>query len=390
MFTNQEINLDILKKRAFNLRWASVPEGVIPLTAADPDFPCAPEIAEAINRYTSDRYFSYAPAEGHLFFREAVANFHVTKRNLNTKPDYVIAVDSAAYGIQMVCKAFIQNGDEAIVFNPVDFLFKYCVEANKGVAIPFPVPLQPDAGIDFELLEGLITHKTKMICLCNPLNPTGKIFTKAELEQLGNLAVKHQLIILSDEIWSDIVFAPNVYTSIASVNEVIQQQTIIVTGYSKSYGLAGLRVGAVIAPNDILFEKLMIASGHQSTVHGCNVLAQVAVTSALNECEYWLQNFVAHLTNMRNICVEGLNKINGIYCPSPQGCYLVFPDITATGFTASELQTILLEKAKVAVVPGLSQWFGERAAGHIRISFATSDEIIQESLYRITKAMSNI
>ena len=114
------------------------------------------------------------------------------------------------------------------------------------------------------------------------------------------------------------------------------------------------------------------------------------IDSALNECEYWLQNFVAHLTNMRNICVEGLNKINGIYCPSPQGCYLVFPDITATGFTASELQIILLEKAKVAVVPGLSQWFGERAAGHIRISFATSDEIIQESLYRITKAMSNI
>jgi bifunctional pyridoxal-dependent enzyme with beta-cystathionase and maltose regulon repressor activities len=390
MFLNQEINFDILKKRAFNLRWASVPEGVIPLTAADPDFPCAPEIAEAIKQYTAERYFSYAPAEGHTFFREAVANFYISKRHVNTTPAYVIAVDSAAYGIQMVCKAFIQSGDEAIVFNPVDFLFKYCVEANKGVAIPFPVPLQPDAGIDFELLEGLITNKTKMICLCNPLNPTGKVFTKAELEKLGNLALKHNIIILSDEIWSDIVFAPNVYTSIASVNEAIQQQTIIVTGYSKSYGLAGLRVGSVIAPNDILFEKLMIASGHQSTVHGCNVLAQVAVSAALNDCDYWLQNFVTHLTNIRNVFVDGLNKIDGIQCPSPQGCYLLFPDITGTGFSASSLQKFLLEEAKVAVVPGLSQWFGERAAGHIRVSFATSETIIQESLYRITKAMIKI
>ena len=390
MFSNQEINLDILKKRAFNLRWASVPEGVIPLTAADPDFPCAPEIAEAIKRYTSERYFSYAPAEGHSFFREAVSNFHINNRNINTKPDYVIAVDSAAYGIQMVCKAFIKNGDEAIVFNPVDFLFKYCVEANQGIAIPFAVPLQPDAGIDFEVLEELITDKTKMICLCNPLNPTGKVFTKAELEQLGNLAIKHQLIILSDEIWSDIVFEPNVYTSIASINDTIQQQTIIVTGYSKSYGLAGLRVGSVIAPNDILFEKLIVASLHQSTVHGCNVLAQVAVTAALNECGYWLKDFVAHLSTMRDLCVEGLNKIEGIQCLAPQGCYLVFPDITGTELSAAELQSFLLKEAKVAVVPGLSQWFGERAAGHIRISFATSEEIIKESLYRITKAMNKL
>jgi bifunctional pyridoxal-dependent enzyme with beta-cystathionase and maltose regulon repressor activities len=125
MFTNQEIRLDLLKQRAFNLRWAAVPEGVIPLTAADPDFPCAPQIAEAISKYASERYFSYAPAEGHSFFRESVARFHTNKRHVVTNPDFVIAVDSAAYGILMTCKAFISEGDEAIVFNPVDFLFKY-------------------------------------------------------------------------------------------------------------------------------------------------------------------------------------------------------------------------------------------------------------------------
>lgn len=390
MFTHQEIKFDILKQRAFNLRWAAVPEGVIPLTAADPDFPCAPQIAEAINKFTSQRYFSYAPAEGYDFFREAVANFHTISRNVKVTPKNVLALDSAAYGIYMVCKTFLQKGDEAIVFDPVDFLFKYSVEANQGIAVPFAVPIEPNGAFNFENLAALITPKTKMICLCNPLNPTGKVLTKKELTQIGELAVKHNLIILSDEIWSDIVFEPNSYTSIASINEAIFQQTIIVTGYSKSYGLAGLRVGSVIAPNDNIFNLLLLKSEHQSTVHGCNVLAQVAVTAALNECKDWLKDFVLHLTKMRNLCVNGLNKIEGFECLSPQGCYLVFPDITKTGMSAQELQTYLLNDAKVAVVPGLSQWFGQKAAGHIRLSFATSEEIISESLYRISKTINKI
>jgi len=388
MFTNQDVNLAILQKRAFNLRWAAVPEGVIPLTAADPDFPCAPQIGEAISKYAKERYFSYAPSEGFDYFREAVANFHTLKRNVITNPDLVLAVDSAAYGIYMVCKTFLKPNEEAIVFNPVDFLFKYSVEAMQGKAIPFAVPLNPNESLNTAEFEKLITPQTKLICLCNPINPTGRVLTKEELTIIGNIAVKHNIIILSDEIWSDIVFEPNTYTSIASINENIAQQTIIVTGYSKSYGLAGLRVGSVIAPNQTLYNLLLLKSEHLSTVHGCNVLAQVAVTTALNECQDWLSNFVTHLTKMRDLCVTELNKINGIECLVPQGCYLVFPDISKTGMDAQTLQTILLEKAKVAVVPGLGKWFGERAQGHIRLSFATSEDILKDGLFRISKALN--
>lgn len=387
MFTNSEIQFDLLKKRAYNLRWAAVESDVIPLTAADPDFPCAPQIGEAITKYATDRYFSYAPAEGYAFFKEAVANFHLNKRNINVNPDWVLAVDSAAFGIYNICKTFLNKDDEAIVFNPVDFLFKYSVEANQGVAITFPVPLNPALEIDYQLLESMITPKTKMLCLCNPLNPTGKVFTADELAKIGNIALKHNLIILSDEIWSDIIFKPNVYTSIASINNEIKNQTVIVTGYSKSYGLAGLRVGAIIAPNQNLFNQILDKSGHQSTIHGCNVLAQVAASTALNECSDWLNDFVNHLTSMRDLCVTELNKLDGFECATPQGCYLVFPNITKTRYSAQQMQTLLLEKAKVAVVPGLGQWFGSRADGHIRISFATSKEVLQESFTRINKAL---
>jgi aminotransferase len=382
MFEHSTIDLDILKKRAFNLRWATVPEGVIPLTAADPDFRSAPEIAEAMIRFTKDRYLSYGPPAGLPEFKDCVARFFNEKRGIPASPDLLFPVDSAAFGIYLICKGFLKAGEEAIIFDPVDFLFRYSVETVGAVAVPFAIPAG-DASIDFDGLEHLISNKTRMICLCNPLNPTGKVFTKAELTLIGEIAVKHNLIILSDEIWSDIIFTPNVFTSIASINEEIRNQTITVTGYSKSYGLAGLRIGTVMASNEAHYKILFEASLHNSTIHGANVLSQIAVTAALDECGYWLDGFVAHLQKMRDIIAVELNGIAGISCIPPQGCYVAFADISGTGKSSTEIADVLFNEAKVSVVPGAKQWFGEGAEGYIRLSFATSEEIIREALKRI-------
>ena len=386
MFSNETVNLTLLKQRAYNLRWATVNEGVIPLTAADPDFPCAPEIAEAICSYSKDRYFSYSHPEGLPEFKESIANYFNRKRNVPVSPDYTFPVDSAAFGIYLICKAFLKKGDEAIIFDPVDFLFRYSIETVGATAISFSTP-PGNINIDFQHLEKLITKNTKMICLCNPLNPTGKVFTKQELLQLGTIACKYNLIILSDEIWSDIVFEPNVFTSIASLSENIRDKTITVTGFSKSYGLAGLRIGAVIAHNESHFVKLMDASLHNSTVHGANILSQIAASTALTKCEYWLDDFLVHLTKMRDMTVRELNSIPNFECISPEGCYVAFTNIKATQKTSQEIQNILLNEAKVLVVPGLKQWFGDGAEGYIRISFATSEEILVDALSRIKKVM---
>lgn len=382
MFEHSSVNLDILKKRAFNLRWATVPEGVIPLTAADPDFPSAPEIAEAIIRFTKDRYLSYGPPAGLPEFKESVASFFTHKRNIPANPEFIFPVDSAAFGIYLTCKAFLKPGDEVIIFDPVDFLFRYSTEAVGGVAVPFAIPAG-DTPVDFDKLEELITTKTRMICLCNPLNPTGKVFTKLELLQLGEIACKYNLIILSDEIWSDIIYTPHVFTSIASLNEEVRKQTVTVTGYSKSYGLAGLRIGTVMASNPEHYELLFAASLHNSTIHGANVLSQVAALTALNDCDYWLRNFVDHLQRMRNLCVSELNTVPGFNCIEPEGCYVAFTNVTGTGRSSKEIHQLLLEEAKVAVVPGAKEWFGEGAEGFIRMSFATSEDILREALSRI-------
>jgi len=389
MFDPTFVNLAVLRRTAYNLRWATLPADVIPLTAADPDFPCAPPIAEAIARFAAQRYFSYGPPEGLPPFRDSMARFFQEKRGIPVTADRIFPVDSAAYGIFLTCKALLSAADSAIIFDPVDFLFRHAVESAGATAIPFPIP-PGDAPVDFSQLEQLIAKNTRLICLCNPLNPTGKVFSRQELIRLGELACRNNLFILSDEIWSDIVYSPHHFVSIASLGKEIMDRTITVTGFSKSYGLAGLRIGVVAASHSDTYQRLLKASLHQSTVHGANVISQVAATAALDECGGWLEGFLQHLHSMRDLCVGTLNTIPGWTCIPPQGCYVAFANITATGMTASQWQELLFEKGRVAVVPGLREWFGDGAAGHIRLSFATSTDILSDALDRIKTTIQRL
>ena len=387
MFENQAIDIPLLQSRAFNLRWASVPADVIPLTAADPDFPIAPAIKESIIKYTTDGYFSYNDPLGYHPLKSALASKYVTQYHTQYCPENVLPVNSAAFGIHLVCKAILNAGDEVIIFDPVDFLFKHAAEAAGAVTIPFSIPPSM-LETDFSSMEALITKKTKLICLCNPLNPTGKVFTHRELKKLAELVVKYNLTILSDEIWSDIVFDNRSFTPIASIHQEIFNRTITVTGFSKSFGLAGLRVGAVLAPDKKTFNNLYKHAQHQSTVEGCNIIGQVAAHAALTQCGDWLAMFLDHLHQMRSLAVNGLQKIPGINCIPPEGCYVAFADIRGTGISSEQMHQLLLNQAKVAVVPGLPEWFGNGATGYIRLSFATSSAILQHAIENITKTLN--
>lgn len=383
MFNPQDINKDLLKKWSFNLRWAVVPDGVIPLTAADPDFGVAAPIREALIRYSADGQFGYGPAEGLLSFRESMARHYEHTRQVRVSAEQILPVDSAAFGIHLICKSFLKPGDQAIIFDPVDFLFRYSVENVGATAIPFALP--QGAAWNIEALEACVTPNTKMICLCNPLNPTGKVFSKTELTQIGNLAERHNLMILSDEIWSDIIFQPHVFTSIASIDEEIFKRTITVTGFSKSYGLAALRIGAILSPDPKTHQLLLENSLHNSTVHGVTVPGQIAAQTALDDCGPWLSAFVEHLHHMRELAVTRLNRIHGFRCVAPEGCYVAFTDIRGTGLTSSAIHERAMQEAKVAVVPGLAKWFGQGADGFIRLSFATNAGIWNEAMDRMEK-----
>lgn len=386
LFADDQVRLDLLRERAYNQRWAMVPPDVIPLTAADPDFPIAPEIVGAIQDYVSGGVLSYGPKEGLPEFKETVARVVAERKGIACTPDLILPTDSAAAAMFLVARYACRPGDEAIIFDPVDFLFGQSVDAVGGRRVYSRVDKKTGA-FDLDGLHDLVTPRTRMIGLCNPHNPLGRVMTEEELRAIGELAVEHDLLIMADEIWSDIVYPPHQHRSMASLSPEIAERTISVFGFSKMFGLAGLRVGFLVAPNAQVYEELVRASWMRTTAVGVTTVSQVAAKVAYESCWYWVDAFLEHLRLVRDYTVDRLNQIEGITCHRPQGTYVLFPDIVDLGLSSQEVADYLLEEARVAVVPGLPQWFGPAAGGNIRLCFSTSLGIITEALDRIEDAV---
>ncbi|MEK9942794.1 MAG: pyridoxal phosphate-dependent aminotransferase [Gammaproteobacteria bacterium] len=388
-FDNGQVRLDILRRRAFNYRWATLPEDVIPLTAADPDFPVAEAIREAIVTYVSEGNLCYGPAQGLPEFRDACAAFIETERSIPSHPDLILASDAAASAMRLVSRFALQPGQEAIIFDPVDFLFRASVEAAGGVPIAYSMDNEENS-FDADRLAELVNENTRMICLCNPHNPLGQVATPRMLEAIGEIAVRHNLWIMSDEVWSDIVYPPNRHHSIASISPEIAARTFSIYGFSKSYGIAGLRVGFISAPDTDTMKALTALSRASDTMWGASTVSQIAAVAALTRAGDWLRAFLQHLQGLRDLAVTRLNSMPGVYCDSPQATFVLFPDVSSFGIRSEDIAKHLLETARVAVVPGSSEFFGPGAEGHIRLAFPTSEKILNEGLDRIQMGLSHL
>lgn len=385
-FDHNSINYKALKERAFNLRWATVPNGVLPLTAADPDFPVAPEISQAIQDYAKVGVFSYGPSEGLPSFKEAAAKVLLERKKVNCNANLILPIDGAASGMFTVARMVLSPGDEAIIFDPVDFLFQQSVSAAGGKVVRLPFNLK-DNTFEKEQLEGLVTSRTKMICVCNPHNPLGRVFTAKELEIIGKVAVENKLWIMNDEIWSDIIYSGTTFNSIANVHPWVAERTITIHGFSKTFGLAGMRIGYIAAPNEKVYQQLVTASRVSSTAAGVTTLSQIAATVAYEKCWYWVDGFLEHLEKVKDYAVSRLNNMNGVHCKTPEGTYVLFINIESFGLSEEVMADYLMKKAKVAVVPGAAKWFGPSAKGHIRLCFSTSMVVVKAALDRIELAL---
>ncbi len=389
-FTNNDVNLEILKQRAYNLRWAEVEDGVIPLTAADPDFPAPKEIAEALVSYIQGGYFSYTPKRGFPEFKESLVRALKERKNENIDPELVLPIDSAARGMHVIAQAVLKPGDEALVFDPVDFLFKTSMEAAGARVNLFPMKFREDGTIDFSDIEHYITPKTKMLGLCNPHNPLGKVYPKEDLEYLLELSEKYGFYIMNDEIWSDIVYSDARFTSICSLGAEKNKRTLSVFGFSKSFGIAGLRAGCIYCQEKEIFEKIVDASLVETTIGGISALSQVAGTACLDKCYGWLDEFVAHIQSNRDYALERLNQMPGVSCYKPQATFVLFPDVSRIPMTAEELVEYLKKNERVAIVPGGKKFFGPGSEGHVRICLATSREILKEGLDRMERGICKL
>ncbi|MFZ9752550.1 MAG: pyridoxal phosphate-dependent aminotransferase [Cyanobium sp.] len=388
-FGDDQVPLAALRRQAFNLRWATLPEDVIPLTAADPDFAVAPAVREAIARQAAEGLFSYGPAGGLPAFRQACATFCHDQRGMGGGPERILAVDGAAAGMLHVCRLLLRPGDEAIIVDPVDFLFQAAVEAAGASVVRLPV--DPDGGeLALERLEGLVTGRTRLLGVCNPLNPVGRVLRRHDLEALGSVAARHDLAILNDEVWSDIVYPPRPFLSLAALDPELAGRCWTVHGFSKNHGLAGLRVGYVHCPDAASCERLLKASLADTTMHGVATLSQIAAVAALEEGEAWLAAWLAHLERQRDLAVAELATMPGTSVRSPEGTYVLFPRVNHHGLSAEALTERLLQRQRLAVVPGAARWFGPGAAGHLRLVFSTSEAILREGLARLRRGLEEL
>lgn len=385
-FRNEDIDLKVLKERAFNYRWAEVPDGVLPLTAADPDFKPAPEIGEALKKYIDGGYFCYTPARGFSRFRESIARAMKNRKDEDVNSDFVLPLDSAARCMFVTAEALLQPGDEAIVFDPVDFLFGAAVRNAGGTVVRFPTVVK-DGSIDLSGIEDYVTEKTKMICFCNPHNPLGKLYIKDQLEFLLEVANRHGLYIMNDEIWSDIVYSDAQFVSLLNCGSELNQRTVTIYGFSKSFGIAGLRVGALYVNNQELYDRLAAASCVDTTAGGVSSLSQVAGQACLDSCFYWTDSFVAYLEENRNRVYDYLNATGVITADKPQATYVIFMDVTKTGLSSQEFVDFMRNKAGLALVAGGEKFFGPRSNGYVRLCYATSHELIEEGLRRFQNGL---
>lgn len=379
-FRNEDIRFSVLKNKAYNMRWAEVPDGVIPLTAADTDFPPAPEIGQALKAYIDEGYFPYVPKLGLPEFRESIARAVRERKNEPVDPDLVLPVDSAARGMYIIARAVLKPGDEAIIFDPVDFLFRESILAAGGVPVLFPAEVS-EGKWNLEALETYITPRTKMIGLCNPHNPLGMVYSREELEHILKLSRKYGLWIMNDEIWSDIIYEDSRFTSILELPDT--ENVLTVYGFSKSFGIAGLRAGCIYAADRAAFDRVVEASDVMTTAGGISSLSQVAACACLDRCYYWVDRFRKQLTENRDYVLKRMESMPGIRCHKPQAAFVLFPDITGTGKASEEFCRYLKENWRLAVVPGGQQYFGPGSEGHIRICIATSHEILKEAMDRL-------
>jgi aspartate/methionine/tyrosine aminotransferase len=370
-FTSKEF----LSENAFNMRWACVEEGDIPLTAADWDIQASGAVSEAITEYLQFHSFPYGNNSGMKSFQKAVA-FHFNQRkNASVNPEEVIATNSAAKAIDDVYSFLLKEGDEILIADPVDFLLAECARRKNVIIQRYQ---QRSSGIDLAELDTLLTSKTKALVICNPHNPLGHVLQKEQLQALSNWANVKGIVIISDEVWSDIVHTEESFTSIRAVNS----KAWIVYGLSKGFGLAGLRIGSIIAPSAEQAELLSEKQGYSRTIEGASTLSQIAATAAIEKGWPHTQEAVSLFKKNLEQAVSAFNKTDFLSCEMPQGTFVLTVRHPST-WNTEMLCERLAHEAKIHVVPGLEKWFGPGAIGSFRISLATTPEIAAEGIERI-------
>ncbi|HWR07168.1 pyridoxal phosphate-dependent aminotransferase [Sporomusa sp.] len=362
---------------------------IISFAIGEPDFNTSDNIKQAGIQAIRGNFTHYSPSAGILPLREAIAGYISATRNIRAYPDEVVVTPGGKPIIYYVLHALIDPGDEVIYPNPGFPIYESVIRFTGGVPVPAPILEEKDFSLDTAGLEKLITPRTKLIILNSPHNPTGGMLTAKDLTTIAELACRHNLWVLSDEIYSRITY-DDTFASISSLPGM-QQRTIILDGFSKTYAMTGWRLGYGVMPQELAIQIARLITNCESCT---NTFVQYAGLEALAGPQNFVDSMISEFRARRDLIVAGLNSIAGVSCKIPKGAFYVFPNITEAcsrlGLSNSKaLQQHLLYNGDVAVLPRTA--FGAQNAGekqeYLRLSYATNREIIIKGLERIEKAL---
>jgi aminotransferase len=351
-------------------------DGVISLGVGEPDFPTPWHICEAAVKSMEKGYTMYTSNSGIPELRELISKYFIEKHNVEYNPyGEILVTVGVSEALDLAMRAILNPGDEVIMTDPHYVAYDSCVILAEGVPVMVPTHEANGFEVDAADIEKRITKKTRAILIGYPSNPTGAVMPREKLEAIAEVAKKHNIVVISDEIYARLNYGRE-HTCFASLPGM-RENTILLGGFSKAYAMTGWRVGYALAPADIIAAMVKI---HQYTIMSAPTQAQVTAIEALKTGEKDVLEMVADYDRRRKVIVKGLRDI-GLSCFEPKGAFYAFPSITCTGMTSEEFSEGLLKEEKVAVVPGSA--FGKCGEGYVRCCYATSMADIEEALKRI-------
>jgi aspartate aminotransferase len=357
-------------------------KSIIHLEIGEPDFDTPANVIEAAVDALHHGWTHYGPSAGLPELRQAIADYVGRTRRVSVTPEEVVVVPGGKPIIFFTILALIDEGDEVIYPNPGFPIYESMINYVGGRAIPIHLREERDFSLDVDELAALISDRTRLIILNSPQNPTGGVMQRRDVEQVAQIIGDRNVLVLSDEIYSRLLFEGE-HFSIMSVPGM-QERTILLDGFSKTYAMTGWRMGYGVMRPDLAAHITRLATNSTSCTAS---FTQIAGIEALRGDQSSVDKMCAEFKRRRDVFVAGLNKIKGFSCRMPKGAFYVFPNIKKTGWKSKPLADALLEQAGVAALSGTA--FGDFGEGYLRFSVANSLENLQQALDRLDQWTRN-
>lgn len=360
-------------------------ENAIHMEQGEPDFVTPDFISEAAIEAVRKGFTHYTEIDGTLELRQAIADKLRVENGIDADPRTEVTVTSGSQEAMLIAAmGFLNPDDEALILDP--YYPAYYEDTLLAEAVPVPVPLDEkrEYGVDLEAIESRLTEKTRMIWICSPSNPTGRVFSRQDLETVAEVAKRHDLIVFTDEIYEKIVYDGARHISIGSLPGM-EDRTITVNGFSKAYAMTGWRIGYIAAEKKL---SVTLRKLHYYATLCPNAISQKAAFAALTGPQQCVRKMVLEYDRRRRLVLSELGKIKSLSCAIPKGAFYVFPDFSNFEKSDETFAAYLLKEAGVATAPGSG--FGDVGKGHLRISYSVSYEQVKEGLRRIGETLERL